>query len=96
MISVAASSLPVGLSLDDGPADVQAADGGGGEIFGAERADHLVGVGGEGSLVAGKFDEQVGTVTPGAQRTKSALELSPDQVDSHASRVVSWPKLIRP
>jgi hypothetical protein len=28
---------------------------------------------------------RVGTVTPGAQRTKSALEPSPDQVDSHAS-----------
>jgi hypothetical protein len=32
---------------------------------------------------------RVRTVTPAAQRTKSALELSPDQLDSHASRVVS-------
>ena len=39
---------------------------------------------------------RVGTVTPGAQRTKSALELNPDQVDSHASRVVSWPKPVKP
>src|SRR5580692_11767704 len=38
----------------------------------------------------------VGAVTPGAHRAKSALELSPDQVDSQASGVVSRPKPVRP
>ena len=32
-----------------------------------------------------------GAVTPGAHRTKSAFELRPDHVESHASGVVSRP-----
>jgi hypothetical protein len=40
--------------------------------------------------------KSVGTVTLGAQRMKSAFELSPDQVESHASAVLSLPNPTRP
>ena len=95
-ISAAASSLPVGSPVGDRAAEVQAAHGGRGEVVRAERVDHPTGVGGEGGLVAGELDEQRRHGDAGAHRTKSALEESPDQVDSQASGVVSRPKPTRP
>ena len=44
---------------------MQAADGGGGEILGAERAGHPARIGGEGGLVAGELDEQGRDGDPG-------------------------------
>jgi hypothetical protein len=44
---------------------VQAADGGGGEILGAEHAGHPARIGGEGGLVAGELDEQGRDGDPG-------------------------------
>jgi hypothetical protein len=96
MISVAASSLPVGSPSPMGPPNcrprtvaVVRSLAPSAPIIWREPAGKAVW-----SPVSSM--NRVGTVTPGAQRTKSALELSPDQVDSHASRVVSRPKPVRP
>ena len=66
-----------GLSFGDGAAEMQAADGGGGEVFGAERVDHLARVGREGGLVAGELDEQGRDRDPGGAAEKVRVRAEP-------------------
>jgi hypothetical protein len=56
---------------------MQAADGGGGEVFGAERVDHPARVGREGGLVPGELDEQRGDSDAGGAPNEIGMRAEP-------------------
>jgi len=67
-----------------------------GEIFGAPSASIIwLYSAGKAGWSASKFDEQLGTWTRAPAHESRRLELSSDQVYSHSSRVVSWPKPVK-